>query len=201
MEPHTQTEDSPQSRGILIGQLREAYGRCVYSHKTQEKCADLLLTKLGHIKFCQIVLSALTTAGFIGAAFGAGTVGAVLGGIVSVALLALNAYTKNYDLGELAQKHKQAAVDIWLIREKYLNLLVDLEMKEKPLESLQSARDELVQQLYEVYRGAPATTYKAYRSAQNALQHLEDMTFSEAEVDAFLPRALRKGEVNESVNK
>ncbi len=153
METHSQTEDSPQSRSILIGQLRESYGRVVYSHKTQEKCADLLLTKLGHIKFSQILLSALTTAGFIGAAFGAGTIGAVLGGIVSVTLLALNSYTKNYDLGELAQKHKQAAADLWLIREQYLNLLVDLEMKEKPLESLQSARDELVKQLHEIYRG------------------------------------------------
>jgi len=166
----------------------------VYSHKTQEKCADLLLTKLGQIKFWQILLSALTTAGFIGAAFGVGTIGAVIGGIVSVTLLALNAYTKNYDLGELAQKHKQAAADLWLIREQYLNLLVDLEMKEKPLESLQSARDELVKQLHEIYRGAPSTTSKAYLSAQNALQHLEDMTFAEEEIDAFLPKVLRRGQ-------
>lgn len=194
METHTQTEDSPQSRNILIGQLRESYGRVVYSHKTQEKCADLLLTKLGQIKFWQILLSALTTAGFIGAAFGVGTIGAVIGGIVSVTLLALNAYTKNYDLGELAQKHKQAAADLWLIREQYLNLLVDLEMKEKPLESLQSARDELVKQLHEIYRGAPSTTSKAYLSAQNALQHLEDMTFAEEEIDAFLPKVLRRGQ-------
>jgi len=194
LETHTQTEDSPQSRNILIGQLRESYGRVVYSHKTQEKCADLLLTKLGQIKFWQILLSALTTAGFIGAAFGVGTIGAVIGGIVSVTLLALNAYTKNYDLGELAQKHKQAAADLWLIREQYLNLLVDLEMKEKPLESLQSARDELVKQLHEIYRGAPSTTSKAYLSAQNALQHLEDMTFAEEEIDAFLPKVLRRGQ-------
>jgi hypothetical protein len=44
--------------------------------------------------------------------------------IVSNGLLALNSYTKNYDLGELGQKHKQAANDLWLIRENYLSLLV-----------------------------------------------------------------------------
>jgi hypothetical protein len=35
-----------------------------------------------------------------------------LGIIVSTALLAINSYTKNYDQGELAQKHKQAANDL-----------------------------------------------------------------------------------------
>jgi hypothetical protein len=63
----------------------------------------------------QIALSAITTAGFVGVVFGAGKIGGVCGIIVSTVLLALNSYTKNYDLGELAQKHKQAANDLWLI--------------------------------------------------------------------------------------
>lgn len=192
MAQHSQTDDTPQSRNILEGQLREAYGRVVYSHKTHEKCADILLTSLSRIRVMQIVLSAITTAGFIGAVFGAGKIGAVLGLIVSTVLLALNSYTKNYDLGELAQKHKQAANDLWIIRESYLSLLVDIAMKEKPLEALQKQRDELVKQLHAVYSGAPSTTYKAYKKAQEALQKLEDMTFSDAEIDAFLPKELKR---------
>lgn len=192
MEPHSQTDDTPQSRSILEGQLREAYGRVVYSHKTHEKCADILLCSLSRIRVWQIILSAITTAGFIGAVFGAGKIGAVLGLIVSTVLLALNSYTKNYDLGELAQKHKQAANDLWIIRESYLSLLVDIAMKEKPLESLQKQRDELVKQLHAVYSGAPSTTYKAYKRAQEALQKLEDMTFTDAEIDAFLPKELKR---------
>jgi len=138
------------------------------------------------------VLSAITTAGFIGAVFGAGKIGAVLGLIVSTVLLALNSYTKNYDLGELAQKHKQAANDLWIIRESYLSLLVDIAMKEKPLESLQKQRDDLVKQLHAIYSGAPSTTHKAYKRAQEALQKLEDMTFTDAEIDAFLPKELKR---------
>lgn len=45
MEAHSQTDDTPKSRDILEGQLRESYGRVVYSHKTHEKCADILLTR------------------------------------------------------------------------------------------------------------------------------------------------------------
>jgi DNA repair ATPase RecN len=142
----------------------------------------------------QIALSAITTAGFIGAVFGAGQVDTILGLIVSTALLALNAYTKNYDLGELAQKHKQAANDLWVIRERFLSLLVDLAMKEKPLEALQEQRDKLIDELHTVYSGAPSTTYKAYKKAQQALKQLEDMTFTDAEIDAFLPKELKRGQ-------
>lgn len=193
MEQHSQTNDTPQSRSILEGQLRECYGRVVYSHKTHEKCADILLSDLARIKLWQIILSAITTAGFVGAVFGAGQIGAILGIIVSTALLALNSYTKDYDLGELAQKHKQAANDLWSIREKYLSLLVDLAMKEKSLEALQQQRDELVEQLHTVYSGAPSTTFQAYKKAQEALKNLEEMTFTDTEIDAFLPIELRRG--------
>lgn len=193
MEPHSQTSDTPDSRAILEGQLRECFGRVVYSHKTHEKCADILLKRLSTVKLWQIILSALTTGGFIAAVFGAGDVGALVGIVISTVLLVLNAYTKNYDLGELAQKHRQAGADLWIIREKYLSLITDLRMGEKPLESLQTERDVLLEQLHAVYSGAPSTTYEAYKKAQEALQQLEDMTFSDAEIDAFLPKELKRG--------
>lgn len=192
MEPHTRTDDTVESRGILEGQLRECYGRVVYTHKTHEKSADMLLTRLGRIKIWQIVLSAMTTAGFIGAAFGESQPAAIAGLVVSTVLVGLNAYTKDYDLGELAQKHKAAANDLWMIREDYLSLLADVAMREKPIESLQSQRDELQSKLHAVYKAAPATTSKAYLEAQTALKLREDLTFSDAEIDAFLPGKLRR---------
>jgi hypothetical protein len=192
LEQHSRTDDTPQSRFVLDGQLRECYGRVVYSHKTHEKCADILLARHSGLKIAQVVLSAITTAGLIGAALGAAPASTLAGAVVSALLLALNAYVKNYDLGELAQKHRQAASDLWLIREKYLSLLVDLAMKEKPLEALQQQRDRLIEELHSVYSGAPSTTIRAYRKAQVALKTLEDLTFSDAEIDAFLPKELKR---------
>jgi hypothetical protein len=177
---------------VLEGQLRECYGRLVYSHKTHEKCADLLLSHESRIKILQIVLSAITTAGFVGVVFGAGLIGGIIGAVVSTVLLAINAYTKSSDLGALAQKHTQAANDLWLIRERQLSLLVDLRMKQKPLEALQDERDKLIEQLHTIYSGAPSTNFKGYRKAQEALQRLEDMTFRDDEIDAFLPKELKR---------
>ena len=180
------------SRDLIEGQVRECYGRVVYSHKTHEKCADILLKRLGNIKLWQIVLSSITTAGFIAVIFGAGPVGAAIGVLVSTTLLVLNAYTKDYDLGELAQKHRQAAADLWLIREKYLALVTDLRVGEESPEKITNRRDALLEDLHGVYSEAPSTTYQAYKKAQEALQQYEEMTFSDAEIDALLPRELRK---------
>jgi SMODS and SLOG-associating 2TM effector domain family 4 len=182
------------AREILEAQLRECFGRVVYSHKTHEKCADILLSQQSWIKLGQIVLSALTTAGFIGAMFGSGQAAAILGTLVSTGLLALNAYTKDYDLGAMAQKHKQAASGLWLVREKYLSLITDLRMKKRALDEILKDRDALLEQLKSVYSGAPSTTNGAYRKAQEALKRYEDMTFSDEEIDAFLPTLLKKSD-------
>ena len=192
MDQHSQNNDPPSSRKILEGQLRESYGRVVYSHKTHEKCADILLNRLAKIKLSQMILSAITTGGFIAALLGTGKEGALIGIIISTSLLVLTAYTKNYDLGEIAQKHKQAANDLWLIREKYLSLLTDLTMNEKPIEKLQEIRDVLIEELNSVYSGAPSTNLRAYKKAQVALKKYEDMTFSDEEIDAFLPNELKR---------
>ena len=192
METRSRTNATLDSQAILEDQLRECYGRVVYSHKTHEKCADILLSRLAAIKFWQIVLSAVTAGGCFAIVFGAGTVGAWVGVLVSTSLLALNTYTKDYDLGELSQKHRQAGADLWIIREKYLSLITDLKMGTQPLDTIRDARDKLLIELHSTYSGAPSTTYKAYRKAQKALRRLEDMTFSDEEIDAFLPNRLNK---------
>ncbi len=177
---------------ILEDQIRDCFGRVVYTHKTHEKCADILLSRLSRIKLAQIVLSSIVTAGFISVIAGAGQVATIAGGVVSVALLAINTYTKNTDLGAIAQEHRQAAADLWFLREEYLSLITDLRSSRLSQDELCRRRDNLLRDLHEVYRGAPSTSVSAYRQAQKALQQQEEMTFSVGEIDAFLPHGLKK---------
>jgi hypothetical protein len=145
-----------------------------------------------------VVLSALTTAGLISILLGTGRAGAVVSAIVSTVLLAVNAYAKSSDLGEMAQKHRQSAANLWLMREKLLTLLVDLKMGEKPVEKLQMERDELLQELYGIYSNAPSTTSKAYAMAQKALKVNEELTFADKEIDVMLPSDLRRTNISKS---
>ena len=50
---------------ILEGQIRECFGRVVWSHKTQEKCADIVSDRNNCITTVQIILSALITTGIL----------------------------------------------------------------------------------------------------------------------------------------
>jgi hypothetical protein len=183
---------------VLEGQLRECYGRVVYSHKTHEKCADILLTLHKRIKLAQIILSAIVTGGLFTALFDFQPlteykqIGVFVTLIISTILLVLNTYTKDYDLGEIAQKHRQAGADLWIIREQYLSLLTDLHIHAQPINETLAKRDRLAEELHAVYTGAPSTNYKAYSMAQQALKELEDMTFSDEEIDSFLPRELKR---------
>lgn len=177
---------------VLEGQLRECYGRVVYSHKTHEKCADILLERQGKIKLAQIIISAIVTGGIVLTFFEEGKVGAAINTVLSAGLLALNAYTKDYDLGEIAQKHRQAGAELWIVREKYLSLLTDIRAGDVSLESIRVRRDALLDELHAVYVGAPSTNFKAYSRAQESLKKLEDMTFFDEEIDAFLPKELKR---------
>lgn len=184
---------------VLEGQLRECYGRVVYSHKTHEKCADILLEQQRYIKLSQIIFSAIVTGGIISTFFDEGKIGATISALFSTGLLALNAYVKDYDLGEIAQKHRQAGAELWIVREKYLSLLTDIRTGDFSLESIRARRDALLDELHGVYVGAPSTNSKAYSRAQESLKKLDDMTFSEEEIDKFLPKELKrtfKGDMN-----
>ncbi len=190
MEQHS--PPNAKSSDVLEAQVRECYGRVVYSHKTHEKCSDILLARLSTIKLWQIVLSALTTGGFLALALWPQNVGSYVGVIASTILLVLNVYTKDYDLGELAQKHKNAANDLWLVRERYLSLLTDLRVGDFEVVEIRSKRDGLLEELHNAYAGSPATNFKAYQLAQESLKNADEMTFSDSEINAFLPSQLHR---------
>ena len=192
MEPHSQASAAEDRRDLLDAQLREAFGRVVYTHKAHEKEADILLARLSKIKLGQIVLPAISTGGFVTALLGTGWWGSLVGGIFSAALLALNLYTRSYDLGQQAQQHRDAAINVWAIRERYLSLITDLAIECGALSDLRLKRDALAEELKGIYANSPSTTEAAYKKAHKALNLQEEMTFSVAEVDAFLPPALRR---------
>lgn len=180
------------SKQLLEAQIRECYGRAVWSHKTQEKCADIIMKRNNLLKWMQIILSTLTTTGLVVTIFGDVLWVKITSAIISAALLLLNTYLKSKDLGTIAQQHSDAAADIWNIRESYLSLITDLKMDDANVESIRKKRDLFQERLATIYKGSPRTISKAYKEATKALKLNEEMTFSDEEIDCFLPVELRK---------
>lgn len=193
MEPASRAEVHRELQA-LEAQIRECFGRVVYSHKAHEKAADQCLRSLKRVKLWQIVLSAVTTGGLIVAVFGDATTSraaAIVSAFLSTSLLALNTYTKDVDPGTTAERHKEAAAKLWLIRESYLSVLTDLRTAVLNGDDVRRRRDALQEALGAVYESAPRTTSSSYADASIALKLQEELTFTDEEIDRFLPEPLR----------
>lgn len=191
MEQNSQVEKSNQIT-VLEAQIRECFGRVVYSHKTQEKCADIVFKIHKNLKLAQIIISAIVTTSLLLKIFGDNQIALFVGAVLSTILFGLSMYMKDYDLGEIAQKHTNAANELWDIRETYLSILTDIKANQLSINQIINQRDDLQKRLANVYSGSPRTNYKAYKEASKALKLNEELTFNEKEIDAFLPKELRK---------
>ncbi len=190
----------PQRDPYLLAEVREAFGRVTYSHKTHEKQADISLRK--H-RWQQTALVALT-------AVSSGTFLAVVVGLLdndslaslataSVALLVtwISLATQRFRLQEDSNSHRDTASILRDIRDSYISLIAELMSCDISAAAARQRRSELQEATTQAYATAPRTSDKAYRRAQEALKHNEEMTFTPAELDLLLPEALRLGKDTE----
>ncbi|HBJ1646815.1 TPA: SLATT domain-containing protein [Clostridium botulinum] len=174
----------------LESQIREAYGRVTYTQTCHEKKIKRLLVTNENIKIAQIVLSAMTTGSFVVTLISDEKISAIVGSSLSLILLILNAYVKNFNLTEMVQEHQKASDLLWKIREEYVSLLIDFEVLN--MDEIMEKRDELQNRTAEVYSNSPRTDSKSYKEAQKALKTEEEQTFSEKEIDVMLPNSIRR---------
>ncbi|MCY9747944.1 SLATT domain-containing protein [Paenibacillus larvae] len=183
--------NSPTSQVCkLESQIRQAYGRVVYTLTCHNKIIQRLLSRNNKIKVWQIILSVLTTGSFLTTILYSKEIASFVGAFISIGLLILNGYTKNFDLVETAQSHQKAADALWKIREEYVSLLTDFDLLE--LSQIMERRDDLQNRTAEIYAQSPRTDAKSYKEAQKALKTEEEQTFSEKEINVMLPNSLRR---------
>ena len=76
----------------------------------------------------------------------------------------LNLYTYEFRLVEIAKLHKDAADELWLLKNKYNSLLVDFDYL--PYESKISLRDKLIFEVDRINRIYPSTDEQGYEKAK-----------------------------------
>lgn len=184
-------QSSQSHKKDLKVQIREAYGRLVYTYTTHLKQVEQLTNKSQRIKYWQIGLSAVSTSGFFGAVITKKSVMTWIGGIVSTVLLALNLFFKDFNLVDDIKKHRTTADDLWIVRERYISLLTDFDVLSE--ETIMQRRDELQNRTAEIYKVAPSTNSKNYSAAQKAIKEGEEQFFDASEIDKMLPEHLREG--------
>lgn len=179
-----------QHRDAMKAQIRDSYGKLVYTYTTHLKQAHIFLTANAVVQWLLIVFSAISTAGLISVIFSfAPLVFAIVSGIFTAASLAINLYSRGARLGERAEQHKRVANDLWSIREDYVSLLTDFDGLDET--EIRQRRDELKDKVAAIYSSAPITSKRAYRMAQVALKDEEEQYFAPGEVDSMIPEHLR----------
>jgi len=174
----------------LYQQIQDEYGKLVFTYTCHLKFANRIQKKNVRVKWLQIILSAITTGGFLGVIISDKQVLAWTGGICATILLALSAYLKDINLSEIRDRHVQTSNSLWKLREEYVSVLTDFEYL--PVETIISKRDKLLNSTAEIYDSAPLTDNKSYLEAQDALQNKEEQYFTQDELNVMLPIHLRK---------
>jgi hypothetical protein len=195
-------EDSTAAdRGwYLLAQVREAFGRVAYTHKTHEKQADLCFTKHRWQQGVLIALTAVSSGTFLVAAvsqFASTAVTSLVTSTIAVLVTWVTLGAKTFRFHEEAEAHRDIAARLWDVRESYVSLIADLMSADVSDADARARRDKLQEATRKVYSSAPRTSPKAYGRAQQGLKNNEELTFSSRELDLLLPEALRlnQGEV------
>ena len=194
MSDDDSTSGTARDRLLLLGQVREAYGRVAYSHKTHEKQADILDLKTVRQQRIRVALTVISSGAFLSSFAGlflAKPVAALVISFIALLVSASTLGTKTFRYGEQMQQHSAIAVQLWDLRESYLSLIVALMSSTADLPKVAEERDRLQKATAKIYADAPRTTSKAYGAAQQALQLKEDLTFSNEEINLLLPASVR----------
>lgn len=169
--------------------IRESFGRVSYSHKTHLKEVEIQSGYATIVKWINIVLIGITTGSLLSTLF-TGQNLIIIGAIFSAITLGFSIFQLSFDPEKKAARHKQVADSLWLIREKYVNLMADIINDDIEEKEIVKQRDALINQLDLIYKSAPSTSSKAYKMAQKALKIDEELTFSDKELNQLLPASL-----------
>lgn len=181
----------------LLAQVRESFGRVVYSHKAHEKQADICFTKHRWQQGVLVALTAISSGTFLAAVVG--LLGdPVLTSLATSSIALLVTWTslgaKTFRFADESDAHRGIAARLWDVRESYISLIADQMAGDVSDEQARARRDELQEATRAAYVDAPRTSSKAFTRAQEGLKHNEEMTFTPREIDLFLPEALRLDE-------
>lgn len=143
----------------IEAQLRQKLASTVWTHKIQEKQADIYLNKYNLLETIRIIILAITTSGIVSCIFVDEVWIKIITAILSAISLFISTYLKSYDLKGLHQRHKETAIQ-----------LLDLSICKNSLDAKN----------------------KAIKKASKALKFTQDNTYSDEEIDSYLPVELRK---------
>ncbi|PIQ91779.1 MAG: hypothetical protein COV70_02000 [Parcubacteria group bacterium CG11_big_fil_rev_8_21_14_0_20_39_22] len=181
--------------------VRQSFANTVFTHKVQEVAAEnagvlALRVKIANISIVSFALLML----ILQVANPSNLVFSYLGSGIAAGEIIFLIVQLTFNFEQIALAHKNSALKYMQLRDKYRGLIVDI-MNEQISQNIIADRRNSLQAEYQVISDlAPQTGTKEYAEAQRRLHTAgasggEHYTWSDAEIDQFLPQNLRLSSV------
>lgn len=177
---------------ILEDTVRNTFCSVVWSHKIQEKQVDIYSTQYKWLEILNILAASLTSVGIVSLIFTDELWIKLVSALISFVSIFASSFSKSFDLSTKATAHKSCANKLLSIRNKFQILLLKINLEQETIDILIRKYEEEVLKLNEIYSTAPNTSDNAVKKASKALKIKGDNTFTNEEIDSFLPEELRR---------
>lgn len=184
-----------ESYDLLESTVRNKHQSVIWSHKIQEKQADIYTKHYTIMEISKLLAAALTSAGLVSLMISDQFWIKLASALLSFVSTFINTFFKSFNLPQMVSQHKTTANNLVSIRDDLELIILQIHMRQETPDELYFKYEKLVHKLDEVYAQAPNTTPKAVKMAQKALHITKDNTFTDQEIDQSLPAALRKGNI------
>jgi hypothetical protein len=176
----------------LVDHIRLSFGHVIYTYQAHAQVAGRLDRLAWRIRLGALVLSAITVGACLAVAMDAGRVAALAATTAAALAFIMFGIYFALDLERRVYAHRSCSARLWLLVEKYRALLSDIHDGLLDTSTLSQRRDALMSEVHAVYEHAPPADRQAYQIARKAFFSSEAASFSDEELDRFLPEPLRR---------
>lgn len=176
---------------LLLDVVRQNFASVVWTHKIQEKQADIYREKYSMLETINIVAASLTACGIVSTIFCDSIFAKIIAAILSFITLFITTYFKSFDLKNMENQCKDAAKRLVIARNDLVHIITEIHMKSRSVDEISDDYIEMMNTVNRIYVEAPTTTKKAVDRATKALKTDNEYTYTEEEIDHFLPSSIR----------
>lgn len=181
---------------ILLDEVRQSYASVVWTHKIQEKQADIYRENYKKLEISNILVASGTSCGIVSTIFCDNVIAKIISAGLSFISLVITAYFKSFDIKGMEHQNKEYANKLLIIRNRLLHIIGDIHMQKRNVDEINVDYIKVIDALNELYMEAPSTTQEAVNAASEALKVNNEYTYTDEEIDNFLPPTLRGKIVN-----
>jgi len=177
--------------------VRQTFANTVFTHKVQEVAAEFNGGNALKVKIANIaIVSAILILMFLQYLYPETVVLSYIASGVSVAEIIFLIIQLTFSFEQQMIMHKNAALKYMGLRDRYRSLIADIMNGSITTESIKKQRDHLQHEYQVISELAPQTDSKEYTATQKRLNKRgtvqgEEFSWSDAEIDHFLPENLR----------